>query len=159
MTVAGTNGFSYDISKTEATTAYEIQTISVSHMHTQASKLMIPPPVLPVAETINNRQTALIEKLLLTNFPKDLSHLLHILFCYLSRHFSVIDLRWSVRERWDCREKEHWIINGVLKWQDKRHEKNPVFIRLPWTSFQPLNHIQTADNFDQYYDINIVTIL
>lgn len=41
----------------------------------------------------------MITWLLLTNFPKDLSHLLHLLFCYLSRHFSVIDLRWSVREK------------------------------------------------------------
>lgn len=43
--------------------------------------------------------TDVIKWLLLTDVSKDLSHLLHFLLCYLSRHFTVIDLRWSVRER------------------------------------------------------------
>lgn len=48
---------------------------------------------------------------LLTNFAKDLPHLLQLLFCYFSRHFSVIDLSWSVREVGLQREKVHTVIS------------------------------------------------
>lgn len=59
--------------------------------------------------------------LLLTNLLEDLSHLLHLLFCYLSRHFSVIDLRWSVRERWDCREEKS-TESSTGPWNDRTED-------------------------------------
>lgn len=54
--------------------------------------------------------------LLLTNFCKDLPHLLHLLFCYLSRHFSVIDQTRSVR--WDYR-KDKSKESRVGSWSDR----------------------------------------
>lgn len=54
---------------------------------------------------------------LLTNFCKDLPHLLLLLFCYFARHVSVIDQGWSARGRCDCGENRD--ISEGLKPQEE----------------------------------------